>query len=211
MKTKKVLGVLLSVMILSQYLPTVAAENIGNKNEVETEIATGSFTVTRNQMSNEMLEKYEQNLNLTDSNVEMQVGDTKVIYQDENYTLYVELLDCQENNVTRASAEQKKHTYGFTEEDIWGNKETVFEVTITCYWTKDGENSKIDKLHGDYTNYKTSKYELTWTDSTYTETACALYLKWVVYSVDEYNACFSGYLHKLGDYASAPYVELACF
>ncbi len=60
--------------------------------------------------------------------------------------------------------------------NTFGIKSDAYKVTMTCNWTKDGTNSKINVLHGEYEVIK-SGFSCEWTDSSYGEACCWLDLR----------------------------------
>lgn len=103
------------------------------------------------------------------------VGETKVVACDEEGVLTVTLLDSTESN-TRSTSKVSKKTYGFQYTTVLGEKKLAYEVYLTCNWTEDGENSKINSFNGEYKEID-GGYSCEWTDSSYTENLCMLELK----------------------------------
>ena len=104
------------------------------------------------------------------------VGNTMILGEDENGTLSITLVSYDSSSNARASEQKDVAVFIFQHTNILGIKSDAYKVTLTCDWTKDGTNSKINVLHGVYEIIK-SGYSCEWTDSFYTEGHCWLDLR----------------------------------
>lgn len=104
------------------------------------------------------------------------VGDTMILGEDENGTLSVTLVSYESSSNARSSEQEDVAVFLFQYTNILGIKSDAYKVTTTCYWTKDGTNSKINSFHGVYEIIK-SGFSCEWIDSSYTIGNCWLDLK----------------------------------
>ncbi len=103
-----------------------------------------------------------------------QVGETKVVCEDENGILYVTLVDFSES-VTRATNRTTDATFLFHYKTILGTTADAFEVKLSCDWIEDGLNSSIIVLNGNATTLG-GGYTCTWIDSYHSQCQCWLEL-----------------------------------
>lgn len=105
------------------------------------------------------------------------VGETVILYSDENGTLSVTLDSYCAGSKSRSSNTQEDvAVYTFTHTNILGITYNAYKVTMTCNWENNGFDSKINKLSGIY-EIINSSFSCEWTDSSYTEYFCYLDLK----------------------------------
>ena len=100
------------------------------------------------------------------------IGETITIYQDEEGTFSVTLIEASEN-LTRGTDKVNNATYEFTYKNILGVTKTAYKVYLTCKWTQDGTDSKINSLEGRY-EIVSDSYSCEWVDSNYGKYLCTL-------------------------------------
>lgn len=77
---------------------------------------------------------------------DMKLGEKKIIGQDENGMLYVEVTK-DTTNLARYTTSPASKDFTFYHKNWLGVKKDVFKVTLECTWT----TSKISNLKGTYT------------------------------------------------------------
>lgn len=100
------------------------------------------------------------------------IGETNIIYQDEDGTFSVTLIEASEN-LTRGTDKVNNATYEFTYKNILGITKTAYKVYLTCKWTQDGTDSKLNSLEGRY-EVVSDSYSCEWVDSSYGVYRCTL-------------------------------------
>lgn len=79
---------------------------------------------------------------------ELKDGDVIILEKSPIESLYITVED-NSANMPRATFLSTTRTITFTR-SILGIQQKLFKVTLTCDWTKDGENSRIRKFQGQY-------------------------------------------------------------
>lgn len=155
-KTKEIIAFAMSLIVLVCSPMSVNAETISCNEKNEQQI---------------MYEKMTSKSIVLPENV----GETKIVEQDEYGTLTVTLVESWESKA-RGTDKTARHAYSFQYTTILGVKEEAYTVSLTCNWTEDGEDSKINNLQGTYQEIA-GGYSCEWTDSTYGTNHCMLELK----------------------------------
>lgn len=207
MKIKKSICSILSIVLILVMSMSVMAEERGASSSID----SSTFHATRSQLTQEQCDKYDDYLQTYGSLDEMEVGDTRVIYQDDESTLSVTLTESREETNARSSSRTSYKTYNFTDTNVLGSTADAFKVSLTCSWISNGASSKITNLHGEYTNNNTSKYQLSWNDSSSSDITHTLWLKASKYNTNTAYIAFSAWCHCVGSDANSPYVSFDCY
>jgi len=205
---KKMICLLLSsIVILGMPI------NVSAKEEVKDgTVCSESLTITQEQMTDEQIEQFYGLFGIGDDSAEneMQIGESRTIYQDgKGNKLVVRLTAAENSSMARSTSQTASRTFYFYDENWLGQLVTVFKVDAVCEWVSDGENSRITKLTTTYTNYKSSKYSLAWDDSSISNYVATLWLRVRIYGTETYYIAFSAFCHCIGDNALAPYVVIS--
>lgn len=201
MKIKKSICTILSIVFaLTMSIPTLAAEEVASDS-----IDSNTFYMTRSQMTAEQQERYD---NYLQSQMQgdfdaMQVGETRVVLQDEEGTLNVTLTESHMSQDPKASTQTTTKTFQFTDTNTLGNTNVVFKIDLSCSWMKDGTNSKINKLNASYTNYNTNKFTLAWESTSATDVSAVAWLRVTKLSASPVSLGFAAWCHQ----TASPYIS----
>lgn len=102
------------------------------------------------------------------------IGDSVVIFDNGTEKWSIKLISEQESK-TRATNRVAEKVYVF-EHEVFFVTVDAFKVTLRCDWTEDGDNSKINNLHGEY-EILNSLFSCEWIGSSALETSHSLDLK----------------------------------
>lgn len=136
---RRIISLMLMVILCLSFSVTVYA---GEENTINT-CEANCVSIAGSEMSLEEMAFYEKVMS-----EELQVGETMILSQNGTETIYVEVID-ENNMMTRSSSMTQSKVFKFYK-TLLGIKKDLFQVTLTCYWTKDGQNSKITNLKGSY-------------------------------------------------------------
>ena len=104
---------------------------------------SNTITLTSDIMTEEDLAFFEFIMS-----TELKDGDIIILEKSPIESLYITVED-NSANMPRATFLSTTRTLTFTR-SILGIQQKLFKVTLTCDWTKDGENSRIRKFQGQY-------------------------------------------------------------
>lgn len=159
------ISVLLALM-LTLSIPQVALAAEPSGDEVVTTAAVGVAETrfassSKAVMSEEQKRQYEQMLEGDRIDIELEVGESKVIGHDEEGAISISCVDSR-NDSTRGSNWTSYRTYEI-KKTILGIEYVVVRVSLECSWYADGLNGRISNLIGTY--YDTNFLWSCWLDS----------------------------------------------
>ncbi len=121
-------------------------------------------------------EHYEKVMSGQVETLPTEIGETKTVYQDENGTMTVTLVETDDSNYELGRAAQEtKHTFVYNYTSFGVTRE-AFRVILNCQWYNNGVNSYILNLVGTCI-IKDSSFSYYWDSDFYrTDAYCARYL-----------------------------------
>ena len=92
-------------------------------------------------------ENYENVMSGQVETLPTQIGETKTVFEDENGTMTVTLVEAtsNDNDLARGFAD-KSHTYVYNYKNIFGVTKEAFRVSLYCLWNSNGVNSYISNF-----------------------------------------------------------------
>ncbi|MDE6956540.1 MAG: hypothetical protein K2O96_00340 [Lachnospiraceae bacterium] len=174
-KIKKILCIVLGgALVFGSSTMSMAASTT---QDVESNsIDSSSFSRAKSEMSSEQAEHYEKVMSGQDMELPTEIGESKIVSQDENGTMTVTLVEANDsdNNLSRdATTSSRTFVYNYTS---LGVTREAFRVALVCSWNRNGKNSYITNLKGTYT-VKDSSFSCSWDKDSYSSQAYhALYL-----------------------------------
>ncbi len=174
-KIKKIICILLGgVLVFGSSTLSMAAST--NQDVENNSIDSSSFSKAKSEMSPEQAEHYERVMSGEDLELPTEIGESKIVSQDENGTMTVTLVEANDsdNNLSRAATTSSR-TFVYNYTSLGVTKE-AFRVALECNWNRNGKNSTITNLKGTYT-VKASTFSCSWDKDSYSsQTYHALYL-----------------------------------